>query len=627
MDYRTDNYVVLDAEVDAYINEGQAIHPENDLVLFCWRYKGKAYSKWGDEFNQAEIIEHIEQADVVVAHNAKYDLGWLKRCGLDISDLCVYDTAIGEYVLMGNLAAGDKIVPRRRISLDACCKRRGWEQKDSVVDRMFKQGVLASEIPKHWLEGRCSKDVADCERLFRDQLNLLDRTDRTKIAYTRNSLTPVLALTEFEGSALDAERVEEVHDEYARKLVSLEEKMSIMTGGINWRSPQQKARFLYDILKFKELTIGKGRNKRTKKTDKGGRCTDSTTLEKLEAKTKKQKEFIALLKEISKVGSALSKNLDYYKGIVEEKGGVFYFEFNQTRTATHRLSSSGSKAYFELFDTTKTAQGQNQPRAFKKLIKAKREGWKIAEIDGSQLEFRVGVQLSRDEQGREDILGDHDVHTFTACTFLKKDYAKVTKFERTEYKPQTFQPMYGGRGSTPEQQAYSEAFRERYSGMTEMQEGWVRAVTTSPENEQRLPWGMRFFWPHAKLYRDGKCNVSTNIFNYPIQSFATAEIIPIALVHFFNRVKQEKLDDSIRLINTVHDSVICELSPTVDTETFRRIAKRSFTTDVYEYLQRVYSYNFDFVPLGVGITVGDHWSEGEEVNYNVFPDGREETVN
>jgi DNA polymerase I-like protein with 3'-5' exonuclease and polymerase domains len=119
-------------------------------------------------------------------------------------------------------------------------------------------------------------------------------------------------------------------------------------------------------------------------------------------------------------------------------------------------------------------------------------------------------------------------------------------------------------------------------------------------------------------------NVTTAVSNYPVQSLATAEIIPIAMVYLWHRVHQEGLDAVIRMVSTVHDSAPTEVHPD-HLDDFRRIVKQSFTHDVYAYLEKVYGLDFG-VPLGVGLKVGEFLGEGKEESYNVWKDGREVRV-
>src|SRR3569833_150244 len=194
---------------------------------------------------------------------------------------------------------------------------------------------------------------------------------------------------------------------YSARLVELTAQMDKMTGGINFRSPGQMAKFLYGKVSeggigFKELTNARGipkRNAPSKQFPDGQPLTDNKTLDKLEGKTEKQKEFLTLRKELGKVQAVLSKNLEFFKGVVDEYGGVFFGEINQTRTATHRTSSSGFPLVFytrtdeDGKPTERRVQFQNFPRLLKKLLRAKRLGWLIGEPDGSQIEFRVAAVL------------------------------------------------------------------------------------------------------------------------------------------------------------------------------------------------------------------------------------------
>lgn len=630
--YLTADYLVLDFETDtSHGDYGCAIHEDNGMLLACWKRKGgQLKSSWGSEFEHIELLDDIDEVlakgGFIIAHNAKYELMWLKRMGLSMYDSFVYDTKLAEYVLLGNLAAGDEMMRGRSTSLNDCCKRRGWKQKDPAIDILMHDGINPVEMPRPWLKGRCKQDVETTEDLALDQMQLLHRTGRLGVLMTRCLLTPVLANSEFNGMHLDAAAVEKEYEEHCELFNQLQEQMDEMTGGINWRSQPQVAEFIYDTLKFAELKNRDGSPKRTKPSKRhpnGSRMTDQKTVDKLVATTKAQTEFIELRKKLGKVNAAITKNLKFFQGICQEQDSVFNAEFHQSKTATHRLSSSGVSTYFECFDEWKKVQFQNLPRAFKPLFSARREGWLMCEADGSQLEFRVAAHLGRDEQARTDILSGHDVHRFTASVLNGISEDEVTKALRQDAKPDTFKPLYGGQSGTPEQQRYYKAFRERYPGITGAQQTWIDEVVVS----KRLitEWGMRYYWPYARMSRSGYVNVTTSVSNYPVQAFATAEIIPIALVYFWHRIKAAGLEDKIIFVNTVHDSVICEVHPDY-LEEWKEIAIQTFTLDVYNYLEKVYNVIFDWVPLGVGLGWGSNWSskDNEELEMNVYHDGRRE---
>jgi DNA polymerase I-like protein with 3'-5' exonuclease and polymerase domains len=665
--YLRDNYVVLDFEIDtSHGDYGNPVHPANQMLLGSWKtgpghpHGVTRHDLWATEYELGPLLDAIQQADFLVAHNAKYELGWLRRAGLDLHRVLVFDTKIGEYVLLGNLAAGDEVMPPRSTSLDVCGQRRGFPAKDPVVDIMLSHGINPVRIPRPWLSTRCAQDVETTETIFLDQRDLLARTGRLPIMYTRCLLTPVLADIENEGMALDAARVGEEYEKASKTLAELETKMTALTGGINWRSGKQVAEYLYDKLKFDELRKPSGEPKRTKPSKlhpNGQRLTDQKTLVQLKASTKEQKSFLELRGKIGKVNALLSKNLEFFQGVVNEYGGVFYAEFNQTVTATHRLSSSGIELLFQSIKdkkgkpSRKRVQLQNTPRRLKRVFRAKRPGWLMADPDGSQLEFRVAVALALahdlllvkqgkldksqiDWQGLRDVEDPNwDAHVTSAAAMegVAYDvlYAKYKAGDedaaeaRQLAKPETFKPLYGGRKGTKKQERWYVEFRRRYPGIARVQDAWIEEVVQT--KRLILPYGMRFYWPYARRQgRDGYVNVTTAVSNYPVQSLATAEIIPIAMVYLWHRVHQEGLDAVIRMVSTVHDSAPTEVHPD-HLDDFRRIVKQSFTHDVYAYLEKVYGLDFG-VPLGVGLKVGEFLGEGKEESYNVWKDGREVRV-
>lgn len=653
--YFSNNYVVLDFEVDtSHGDYGNPVHPDNQLLLASYRLgpdhpaspKQVTRAKWGSEFEQQELISLINHADFIVAQNAKYELGWLRRAGLDLRSVLPFDTMLAEYVLLGNLAAGDDTMAGRDLDLDTLCRRRGLPIKDPVVDILIKHGINPVRIPRPWLEGRCRQDVETTEAVFLSQRDALAKTGRLPVLYTRCLLTPVLADVEPEGMALDPDAVTKEYNAYVEEFDTLSRQMETMTGGINWRSTKQVAEYVYDTLKFDELRKPNGeprRNKPSKLHPQGSRLTDKKTLEKLRATTQGQKDFIALRQRLGKVNAALTKALEFFMGVVAEHGGIFYGEFNQANTATHRLSSSGIEMQFEMFKTTNgkklkkmKAQFQNMPRVFKKLFRAKRttddgRPFVMFDPDGSQIEFRVAAFLGQDEQAMKDIADkDWDAHVTSASEMEQVPYEKLYALyragdakaakQRQDAKPETFKPLYGGEKGTPKQERWYRAFRKRYPGIAAAQERWASEVART----KRLitPWGLRYYWPYAKINQWGSLNVKTAVYNYPVQALATAEIIPIAIVYLWHRLAERGLEDRVFIVNTVHDSVPCEVHPDV-VDDMKALVKQCFTMDVYGYLHKVYGLKFN-VPLGVGIKAGTHWGEGKEEAYNVWPDGREE---
>lgn len=643
--YFSDNYVVLDFEIDtSHGDYGNPIHSDNQPLLVCWKVgnrEGSVRCAWGDEFSGAytALLEDIARADFIVAHNAKYELGWLRRLGADLRKILPFDTQIAEYVMLGNLAAGAKELGMKplSVSLDMCCRRRGLPVKDPVVDVMIGNGINPAAIPKRWLEGRCRQDVETTEKVFLDQRSDLDKRGLLPVLYTRCLLTPVLADIEPEGLELDPDVVNAVTAEYIEKQRILTAEMDAMTGGINPRSPLQMGKFIYEDLKFRELT---GRRGNPKRNPNGNRKTDKKTMEKLVATTKRQEEFLELRRKLGQVNAAISKNLLFFKGVVDEYGGQFYAEIHQTTTATNRLSSRGIPLLFRTILTEdgepsqRSVQFQNTPRGFKRLFRAKRKGFLMAEPDGSGAEFRAAVVLGNDAQGKADIEDKtHDPHRFTASILHNATIEEVKANEKAAAeahedswrqlaKPDTFKPLYGGQSGTDDQKRYYAAFRKRYAGIDKAQQEWLASAVRN--KYVVTPWGLVYYFPTARVSSSGWANVTSAVYNYPVQALATAEITLIALVYMWHRIRELGLENDVYIVNQVHDSSPCEVRIGKERE-FIDLAKRCYTTDVYSYLQRVYRMDFD-VPLGVGIKIGDHWGTGKEEQYNIYSDGREVRV-
>jgi DNA polymerase I-like protein with 3'-5' exonuclease and polymerase domains len=123
--------------------------------------------------------------------------------------------------------------------------------------------------------------------------------------------------------------------------------------------------------------------------------------------------------------------------------------------------------------------------------------------------------------------------------------------------------------------------------------------------------GLRFYWPDTEITKSGYVTNTTSIFNYPIQSFATADIMPLVLCLIWHRVNV--LGDAAILANTIHDSVVADVEEASIAD-YKQIVVECFTRDIYPLLERLYGIKFD-IALGVGIKAGEFWSEGEENKY------------
>lgn len=591
--YNSENYVVLDFET-TNINKGSALSEENSIVLSVL-YEHTADNEtttvhWGNEYSLRDIISKIEAADFMVAHNAKFELQWLARAGLNLSTVRVYDTLLGEYVLYAGLS-------NVGLGLGVVAERYGHPNKEPYIDMCIKKGICPSTLPKSLLERRCIYDVNVTHKIFLAQREILLKEKLLPSLWTRCILSPVLAAIEPTGMCLDKERVTDLYTATIKEFNVIEQQLSELTGGINLNSAPQRAAFIYDTLGVAELTDKK---KNPIRTSKDGRKTDQGTLLCLKGKNKEQKDFLAVYSRYAYLNAKLTKSLNTYKAVIDNDD-ILQAQFNQSRTTTQRLSSSGLKY---------SIQFQNQAREFKPMFRARTEGWLVGEIDGAQLEFRVAAFLGQDVVAVRDIENGFDVHSYTAAVMTEAGQ----KTDRQGAKSHTFKPLFGGSSGTKAEQKYYEDFKAKYVGITAAQEKWINEALVN--QKVRTVTGLQYHYPGTKYQgRGGYVINTTQICNYPVQGFATADIIPIALTYMWHSMQSAKLRSFI--VNTIHDSVVMEIHPD-EVDIVREIGVKCFTECVYNYLKLVYNIEFN-VPLGTGFKAGKYWTEGKEIVESIAP--------
>jgi DNA polymerase I-like protein with 3'-5' exonuclease and polymerase domains len=592
--YDSDNYVVLDFEVTNN-DFGNPLHSENRIVLSGWllgpdhphRRDSGTYSRIETQSADStkELFEDLSRATFVIAHNAKFELGWLKRIGFGIRQILVWDTQIAEYVWLGNT--------KKPLDLDGVAKRYRLGGKFSVIKALMNSGVCPSEMPSHWLVSYLDRDLEVTHNVFKKQRELLKNDKLTSTLFTRCLLTNCLVELEERGINPSPDRVRQVYRRFANDSEGLWRSWNTLTGGINPRSSKQKAEFFYGDLGFEVPKDYKGKPL----SSKGGKpTTQIKDLLNLKAKNKKQRDVLDLISKLVKVNSALDKNL---KGLLKcvENGDILRFKFNQTVTSTHRLSSSGAEYKM---------QGQNLPREFKPLFCSRNEGWYVGEIDQAQLEYRVAVFLGHDKKGLESIVSRVDRHEVTAHKIfgVSPEDENFKEF-RTRAKAHTFKPLYGGSSGSPAERRYYNSFRQEHRGITETQQGWINEVLKN--GFLTTITGLRFRFPGTRITESGYILNSSSICNYPIQSLATAEIVPISVVYIWHLMEAANMQSF--LVNTVHDSVVAEVSPD-ERELFSELGVLSFTKIVYWYLKKVYGIEFD-VPLEAEIKIEKFWGDSE----------------
>ena len=317
--------------------------------------------------------------------------------------------------------------------------------------------------------------------------------------------------------------------------------------------------------------------------------TDKLTLNKIAAEAEGEfKEFIDAIVRHNAVDTYLNTFVEGLKNFTNEKG-FLHPKFMQAITATGRLSS-------------RDPNFQNQPRGktfpIRKVVTSRFQDGKMMEIDFAQLEFRTAVYLAQDKQGMEDIKNKIDVHQYTA---------DIIGVSRQDAKAHTFKPLYGGVTGTEDEKRYYSKFLEKYKDIKtwheKLQSEAIRFKQIS------LPTGRQYAFPYAERTPWGGSTYGTQIKNYPVQGFATADIVPLACINIY-KLMQEKKVKSL-LINTVHDSIVADVYPGEE-DVMSEIFNRG-TADVIPALKQYYKIDFN-VPLDTELKIGYDWLNMKEVN-------------
>jgi len=349
----------------------------------------------------------------------------------------------------------------------------------------------------------------------------------------------------------------------------------------------------YTLTKTKELAGLKFTPPKATWASASGFSTSKGILQTLEATARgkgmeREGDFLAKLRRFNAIESYLSS----FVGGIEKftkADGMLHVQLTQHITSTARLSGRNPNM-------------QNMPRGgtfpVKRVFISRWAGGKIMEADFGQLEFRVAAFLSQDKVAIKEVLEGFDVHQYTADIIG----GAGQPIARQNAKEHTFAPLYGasGYGRTPAEAEYYSHFMEKYRGIA----GWHKRLATEALSERKIttPSGRQFAFPDVSRRRDGTVTNFTMIKNYPVQSFATADIVPVALLIMEKVMKEKGLNSCI--VNTVHDSMVVDVHPD------ERQAMIDVVVEVESKLVSTVNklWDIDFnLPLSLEAKMGNNW--------------------
>ena len=303
-------------------------------------------------------------------------------------------------------------------------------------------------------------------------------------------------------------------------------------------------------------------------------------------------EFLSKIRRLSALDSYLSSFVDGISTFLKGDNRL-HVRLTQHMTSTGRFSGRDPNM-------------QNMPRGgtfpVKRVFKSRFTGGKIMEADFAQLEFRVAAYLSQDEVAIKEVTEGFDVHSYTAQVISEAGQATT----RQEAKAHTFAPLYGatGYGRTPAEARYYEHFTEKYRGIARWHRELAKEVLT--HKMITTPSGRQFSFPDVKRRRDGSVTNFTAIKNYPVQSFATADIVPTVMLRINEKLKPMQS----MLVNSVHDSVVIDIHPDEEQQVISLI--NDTNTELKSLIDDKFSIDFN-VPLLLEAKIGVNWLEQQEV--------------
>ena len=328
-----------------------------------------------------------------------------------------------------------------------------------------------------------------------------------------------------------------------------------------------------------------------------GFTTSKQNLEILEGAARSKgmtdaEDFLYKVRRLSAVDTYLSS---FVEGIAThtKQDGKLHVRLLQHRTATGRFSGADPNM-------------QNMPRGgtfpVKKVFVSRFEGGKILEADFAQLEFRAAAYLSQDEVAIEEVSTGFDVHSYTAKVI--SDAGQSTS--RQDAKAHTFAPLYGatGFGRTKAEAEYYTHFTEKYKGIASWHSRLAKEAMST--GKIKTPSGREFLFPDMERYSSGKVSHFTQIKNYPVQSFATADIVPLILLEIDKRLSIYKSC----IVNTVHDSIVIDVHPNEQVEVLDVI--KDVNNCMQDLIQLRFGVTFN-VPLLLESKIGDNWLDTKDV--------------
>lgn len=520
-------------------------------------------------------LVYEEETILKVGQNIKYDLEVLANYGVELKGR-MFDTMIAHYLIQPELRhnmdyMAEVYLNYQTIHIDELIGPKGKNQRsmrslppNDVYEYACEDADITLRL-KNVLEPKLKE--AEVESLFWE---------------IEMPLVPVLASMEMNGVRIDTESLQETSRLFTERMIQLEQHIYELAGEeFNISSPKQVGDILFGKMQIIE---------KPKKTKTGQYVTSEEVLQQLRTKHKIVDDILNFrgLKKL------LGTYVDALPKLINPKTGHIHTSFNQTVTATGRLSSSDPNLQ------NIPVRGEDGKEIRKCFIPE--PNCLFFSADYSQIELRVMAHLSKDEHMIHAFQEGYDIHAATAATIYKKDINEVTRDERTKSKRANFGIIYGitvfGLAERldierAEARQLIEGFFETFPQVHDYMEQSKKLVREKGYAE--TVYHRRRYLPDI-LSRNATVRgfAERNAINAPIQGSA-ADIIKVAMVRIYNRFKTENIRS--KMILQVHDELNFSVYPD---------EKERVEAIVMEEMQNAYQLS---VPLVADCGWGTNWLE------------------
>lgn len=530
---------------------------------------------------QAQNIVNIfkpvyEQPSILkIGQNIKYDMEVLANYGVELAGE-MFDTMLAHYLLQ----------PEQRHNMDDMAETYLGYQTihiDELIGPKGKGQKSMRDLPPEEVYEYAAED-ADVTLKLKNLLEpkLKEAGVWQLFSEVEMPLVRVLASMERNGVRLDTDSLKETSQILTARMNDIEQEIYRLAGEeFNIASPRQVGEILFGKMKIVE---------KPKKTKTGQYVTSEEVLQQLRGKS----EIVGKILEHRGLKKLLGTYVDALPKLVNPRTGHIHTSFNQTVTATGRLSSSDPNLQ------NIPVRGEDGKEIRKAFVPE--EGCLFFSADYSQIELRVMAHLSGDENMQEAFREGYDIHAATAAKIYHETMDSVTRDQRTRAKRANFGIIYGitvfglaERLDISRKEA-AELIDGYFATFPRVAEYMEKAKETAREKgyAETLMHRRRYLPDITSHNATVRGFAERNAINAPIQGTA-ADIIKIAMVRIYDRFKRENIRSKMLL--QVHDELNFSVYPD-EKERVERI--------VLEEMQNAYPLD---VPLVADCGWGANWLE------------------